>query len=198
MMIVTKHLSKNITYATVFISFLMASPVLYAADPVPTASAPLSEHSSVKPSTSATPNTNPVKPAASTTLPDQPPVADDNKIAIVNRPLIAGLWEMNIPNARCKEYYNFMENGEVVVKSGAEWTYGNYVYQLPALAGTGTPILAMKIKYDNLETDCSGNAIDQRGEEQQQFVKWLSQSSIEFCATEDGKQCFADLRRISP
>lgn len=194
-------LSKNIKYSAALITIFMASSLVYAADQAATKQEPLHDHSSLEQSTSDQPAAVPVKPepAKPSTLPEQTPAPiDENKIVIVNRPLIAGLWEMSIPNARCKEYYNFMENGEVVVKSGEEWTYGNYAYQLPALADTGSPILAIKIKYDNLKTDCSGNSIDQRGEEQQQFVKWNSKSTVQFCATEDGKQCFADMRRISP
>jgi hypothetical protein len=91
-----------------------------------------------------------------------------------------------------------MEKGDVVIKSGAEWTYGNYVYQVPAASEPGTPILAMRIQYDNLQTDCSGNAIDQRGEDQQQYVKWTGPSSMEFCGTQDGSQCFASLKRVLP
>ncbi|RYY79570.1 MAG: hypothetical protein EOO69_06060 [Moraxellaceae bacterium] len=122
----------------------------------------------------------------------------DNKIVIVSRPQVTGLWAMTIPGAQCIEYYNFMEKGDVVIKSGAEWTYGKYVYQVPAVAEPGSPVLAMRIQYDNLQTDCSGNAIDQRGEDQQQYVKWTGSSSMDFCTTPDGSQCFASLRRVLP
>lgn len=122
----------------------------------------------------------------------------DNKIVIVSRPQVTGLWAMTIPGAQCIEYYNFMEKGDVVIKSGAEWTYGKYVYQVPDVAEPGSPVLAMRIQYDNLKTDCSGNAIDQRGEDQQQYVKWTGASSMEFCTTQDGAQCFASLRRVLP
>lgn len=193
------YLSKHIKPAVVLVSGLfVSSTAIYAAeDKVKTA--PLHQHSSVKqPQPEALKTTSNDQSTQQASLPEQAPALDENKVVIVNRPLIAGLWEMRIPNAKCNEFYNFMENGEFVVKSGEEWTYGNYVYQLPALADTGHPILAMKIKYDNLKTDCSGNSIDQRGEEQQQYVVWTGQSTARFCATEDGKQCFAEVRRITP
>ena len=40
----------------------------------------------------------------------QPKTAVKSDIELVNRPLIAGLWGMTIPNATCIEYYNFKLN----------------------------------------------------------------------------------------
>ncbi|WP_051526536.1 hypothetical protein [Alkanindiges illinoisensis] len=161
---------------------------------------PLHEHSSVEPQALAV-QPSPNQPAP-TSVPEQSESVEapeqDNKIVIVSRPQVTGLWAMTIPGAQCIEYYNFMEKGDVVIKSGAEWTYGKYVYQVPAVAEPGSPVLALRIQYDNLQTDCSGNAIDQRGEDQQQYVKWTGPSSMDFCTTQDGAQCFASLRRILP
>lgn len=183
------------------------------------ASTPLHEHSSVKPvadvlksdpkqvmptlvpeqnESETQPKASMPKTASSKMVKQEEPDQDDNKIVIVARPQIAGLWGMTIPNAHCIEYYNFMENGDVVVKSGKEWTYGKYLYQVPAQSEPGSPVLVMQIKYDNLEADCSGNAIDQRGEQQQQYVKWTDSSSMEFCGAQDGAQCFASLKRVLP
>lgn len=141
--------------------------------------------------------------ALPTALPDG---ADDvtdaapktGRVSVVNRPLIAGLWGMSIPGAQCVEYYNFMENGEVAIKSNGEWTYGVYEYQLPETLDSGSPVLGMKIKYDNLQADCSGNAIDQTGEVQQHYVKWNNKSDIQFCGTEDGKECYVSLKKVLP
>lgn len=145
------------------------------------------------------PETAPSKTTLSETMQkDDESDQNDNKIVIVARPQIAGLWGMTIPDAQCIEYYNFMENGDVVVKSGKEWSYGKYLYQVPAQSEPGSPVLVMQIKYDNLQTDCSGNAIDQRGEQQQQYVKWTGSSSMEFCGAQEGKQCFASLKRVLP
>jgi hypothetical protein len=183
---------------------LLLTSTLQAAEPVepPVTSspAPLHEHSSIEPASTVTPAVA-TKPAP-TSVPEQtaaPTMEEENKIVIVNRPQVSGLWAMTIPGARCVEYYNFMENGEVVVQSGAEWTYGTYVYQVPAVAEPGLPVLAMRIQYDNLQTDCSGNAIDQRGEEQQQYVKWTGPSSMQFCAGQEASShCFASLNRVLP
>ncbi len=142
------------------------------------------------------------KPVQSTLIPSEGALNDatpkTGRISIVNRPLIAGLWGMSIPGAKCVEYYNFMESGEVAIKSDAEWTYGAYEYQLPETLDSGTPVLGMKIKYDNQQADCSGNAIDQSGEIQQHYVKWISKNDIEFCGTEDGKECYVALRKVLP
>lgn len=183
---------------------LLLTSTLQAAEPVEPAvtssPAALHEHSSIEPASTVTPAVA-TKPAP-TSVPEQtaaPAMEDENKIVIVNRPQVSGLWAMTIPGARCVEYYNFMEKGEVVVKSGAEWTYGTYVYQVPAVAEPGLPVLAMRIQYDNLQTDCSGNAIDQRGEEQQQYVKWTGPSSMQFCAGQEASShCFASLNRVLP
>ncbi|XID75970.1 hypothetical protein ACF3NA_05460 [Alkanindiges sp. WGS2144] len=203
--------------SSVFLGIMLCSSLSQAADKInaeaesneqvatAAVSKPLHEHSSIKPDADVIPVQPKEKALAS--VPEQseqtealsePLDLPENKIVISNRPQVTGLWGMTIPGARCIEYYNFMENGEVVVKSGEEWSYGNYLYQVPALAESGSPVLAIQIKYDNLETDCSGNAVDQRGEQQQQYVKWTSASSMEFCGTKEGTQCFASLRRVLP
>jgi hypothetical protein len=118
---------------------------------------------------------------------------------LVDRPLIAGLWAMPIPEKNCIEYYNFREDGQFVVKSAGEWTAGEYQYDLPDVSDNSLPMLTLKIKSDNLATDCSGNAIDQSNEVQRQFVRWnVNQRSIEFCGTAEGQQCVLALNRLLP
>jgi hypothetical protein len=118
---------------------------------------------------------------------------------LVDRPLIVGLWEMPIPNKACIEYYNFREDGGFVVKSAGEWTTGEYQYDLPEINDNSLPMLTMKIKSDNLATDCSGKAVDQSNEVQRQFVRWnTDQRSIEFCETAEGQQCVLALARLLP
>jgi hypothetical protein len=121
-------------------------------------------------------------------------------IEVVNRPLIAGLWGMKIPNANCTEYYNFKENGEFFVKSSGEKSLGKYVYQLPEMGAMATtlPQLTLGILYDNGDTDCSGNKINQTGEVHQEYVKWLSASRIQFCSTVDGRICQLELQKVLP
>ena len=157
----------------------------------PTADVMQSKMSAQKPVSVPEQNESEKIPAGSMEMPE-------NKIVIVSRPQVSGLWGMTIPGAKCLEYYNFMENGDVVIKSDKEWTYGKYIYQVPTQPEPGLPVLVMQIKYDNLEADCSGNAVDQRGEQQQQYVKWTGTSSMEFCGTQEGTQCFASLRRVLP
>lgn len=125
-------------------------------------------------------------------------VQPEGKVDIVNRPVIAGLWAMTIPGIHCTEYYNFLENGNFVVKSAEEWSAGIYGYQLAEQGDTTPPIIALRIQYDNLKKDCSGNVSDQRGEEFQHYVKWLTESNIAFCDAADGKKCFATLKKILP
>ncbi len=121
-------------------------------------------------------------------------------IEVVNRPLIAGLWGMKIPNANCTEYYNFKENGEFLVKSSGEKSVGKYLYQLPEMGATATtlPQLTLGIFHDNGETDCSGNQVNQTGEIHQEFVKWVSSSRIKFCSTVDGNSCKLVLDKVLP
>ncbi len=120
------------------------------------------------------------------------------QVKMVNRPQIAGLWGTIIRPKRCIEYYNFKENGQVVVKNAGEWSLGKYMYQLPDMdeMSVTLPQLAMVILYDSNVMDCSGSNINQRGDVQQQFVKWINPSHIQFCATGDGKQCPLDLYRV--
>lgn len=128
---------------------------------------------------------------------EAPPVAD--RIVVKNRPLIAGLWAMTIPNKTCIEYYNFMEDGRFLIKSAQEWTTGTYEYVLPALGDSTLPLLTMTIRYDNNAVDCSGNQVDQSNEVQRQFVRWdQHQRQIEFCGTPEGEECLLALKRVLP
>ena len=199
-----KHLQKLIISTTVA-SMAAFSLQAFAAEAVPPSKAVVEPAKTIKDTAAqaVTPGKEDVKkPVQATLIPSEDALADagpkTGRISIVNRPLIAGLWGMNIPGAKCVEYYNFMENGEVAIKSAGEWTYGVYEYQLPETQDSGSPVLGMKIKYDNLQADCSGNAIDQSGEIQQHYVKWIGKSDIEFCGTEDGKECYVSLRKVLP
>lgn len=123
-----------------------------------------------------------------------------NDIELVSRPLIAGLWGMRIPNVSCIEYYNFKEDGQFIVKSSGEWSLGKYVYQLPDMEAMSKslPQLSMGILYDSNAVDCSGNQVNQTGEVQQEFVKWISPTHIQFCPNPDGKQCLLNLHKVLP
>lgn len=127
-------------------------------------------------------------------------VQKDNSIGVYTRPEILGLWGMDIPqNKKCVEYYNFRNGNEVVVNSAKEWSIGQFDYQpSPDNTLTKLPTLMMQVNYENNEMDCSGNQIDQSGELSQYFVKWNSPNQINFCATEQGNDCFATLKRILP
>ena len=124
----------------------------------------------------------------------------ENNIRVVVRPEILGLWGMEIPNnKKCIEYYNFRGGNEFVVNSAKEWSVGLYEYQPPQEARSGLlPTLVMQVNYDNNEKDCSGNQVDQTGELSQYFVQWSNPNQINFCATEQGGQCFAQLNRVLP
>ncbi|MEB3766562.1 hypothetical protein FXN70_02200 [Acinetobacter sp. MD2] len=122
---------------------------------------------------------------------------DTDSINIVVRPAIAGLWGMQIPNKSCVEYYNFKSGNQVIVKSAGEWSTGVYDYQ-PSNENKNLGALAMQIKYDNNQTDCSGNKEDQSGEATQYFVKWQNTDTIQFCTADKVSQCFVTLRRVLP
>ena len=120
-------------------------------------------------------------------------------INIITRPEIMGLWGMEIPaNKQCVEYYNFRQNNEVVIKSAKEWSIGQYQYQPQNNRSEQLPALVMQIKYDNNEVDCSGVQNDQAGEVQHFFVKWVNKEQIQFCASNNGENCFATLNRSLP
>lgn len=124
----------------------------------------------------------------------------ENLIGVYTRPEILGLWGMNIPqNKKCVEYYNFRKGNEVVVNSAQEWSIGQFDYQpSPDNTLTKLPTLLIQVNYENNAIDCSGNRVDQAGELSQYFVKWNTPNQIDFCATEQGKDCFATLKRVLP
>jgi hypothetical protein len=133
------------------------------------------------------------------TADDQVQESTATNYRVTTRPEIVGLWGMEIPNNRkCREYYNFKSNNEVVIKSGAEWSTGVYDYQPSQDQGVQLPALILQVKYDNNEVDCSGNQSDQTGEISQYFVQWQNPSTISFCSNEKAEQCFATLRRVLP
>ncbi|MFT4020559.1 MAG: hypothetical protein QM666_03465 [Acinetobacter sp.] len=122
--------------------------------------------------------------------------ADD--ITIVVKPQIAGLWKMPIPdNKKCVEYYNFKSGNQVIIKSANEWSTGVYEYQ-PSPNNKELGALALQVKYDNNQKDCSGRVEDQTGEISQYFVKWQDQSTIQFCTSEALDRCIVTLHRVLP
>lgn len=133
--------------------------------------------------------------------PDTAPLANANNsdnITIVVRPEIAGLWGMEIPNnKKCVEYYNFKSGNQVIIKSAGEWSTGIYDYQ-PSPNDKRLGALALQVKYENNEKDCSGHKEDQTGEVSQYFVKWQNADTIQFCTAEKTSKCFVTLRRVLP
>ena len=126
-------------------------------------------------------------------------LARANEVRAISRPEIMGLWGMEIANnKKCVEYYNFRGMSEVVIKSNQEWSYGLYGYLPSEDHKEHLPVLALQIKYDNNQMDCSGQTVDQTGEVSQYFVKWENDHTINFCANEKGDKCFATLRRVLP
>lgn len=125
------------------------------------------------------------------------PPAPANDIVIVTRPAIYGLWAMALPNTTCKEFYNFKENNAVVVNSAAEWSTGMYEYQ-PSVEDNKIGALAIQMKFDNNQKDCSGEAIQQSGELSQYYVRWQDPNNIQFCSSADPKQCPVALKRLLP
>lgn len=123
---------------------------------------------------------------------------NDNSINIVVRSQIVGLWGMEIPNnKKCVEYYNFKSNNQVIIKSAAEWSTGIYEYQSsPENSKIGA--LALQVKYDNNQKDCSGHQQDQAGEVSQYFVQWRNINTIQFCTSEKQDKCVVTLRRVLP
>ena len=137
---------------------------------------------------------------AKTQVPNNPTAPNVSKINVDTRPEILGLWGMVIPsNKKCVEYYNFRGGNQVVINSAKEWSIGAYDYQpSPDNSMTKLPTLAIQVKYENNEKDCSGFKEDQTGEMSNVFVRWENSNSIDFCADEKGDKCFVSLHRIPP
>lgn len=123
--------------------------------------------------------------------------APKEDINILVRPAIYGLWGMQLPKNKCIEYYNFKTNGKVVVNSASEWSTGIYQYQ-PSDDNKNIGALALQIKYDNNQKDCSGQQINQAGEVSQYFVHWQDPNTIQFCDSPEANNCFIGLKRILP
>ncbi|WP_269914592.1 hypothetical protein [Acinetobacter sp. HY1485] len=121
----------------------------------------------------------------------------ENDINIMIRPAIYGLWGMKIPENQCIEYYNFKNNGQAIIHSAKEWSTGIYEYQ-PSDENNEIGALALQIKYDNNEKDCSNQQINQTGEVSQYFIHWKDDNNIQFCDSAKGTKCFADLKRVLP
>lgn len=127
------------------------------------------------------------------------PQISESKIEIITNSDLMGTWGMEIPsNKSCTEFYNFRSNNELIIKSAEEWSIAQYQYQPPNNRSELLPVLALQIKYDNNEKDCSGVQVDQTGELQQFFIKWIDNKKIQFCASNKGENCFATLNKLLP
>ncbi len=97
-------------------------------------------------------------------------------------------------NNQCRELYNFSEDNEMSAVSGKEVTYGRY---LITHVEQGLPIIAMKTTYDNNETDCSGNQVDQTDDALIAFLKHDG-NNMQWCADSEGAECFMDFYKVLP
>ncbi|WP_237412048.1 hypothetical protein [Acinetobacter nectaris] len=151
---------------------LISSTIIFAANPAPIA----------KNNASSVNNAN---------------TADD--ITIVTRPVIYGLWGMEVPNnKKCTEFYNFKTANQLVINSAAEWATGVYEYQPSPDNDIKSGALAIQMKFDNNQPDCSGHRTELNSDVSQYYIHWKDQNSIQFCASADGDHCFANLKRILP
>lgn len=145
-----------------------------------------------------TTNTNNTSNTTNTSNNSQTEV-ERSPIRIEMHPEIMGLWGMAIPNnSSCVEFYNFRNANEVAINSGKEWSYAEYDYQPSLDPEQKLSALVMQIRFDNNQVDCSGHQQDQTDETARYFVKWINPNHIQFCATEKGQQCVANLRRVLP
>ena len=114
-------------------------------------------------------------------------------------PNIAGQWQLQLDKpdpmqASCQERYNFGRDQQFIGSSGQEFTYGKYLY---SATGDGLPALAIQTQYDNNETDCSGNRVDQTGDILVAYVKQQGEQ-MQWCKDSEGKQCDMTLSRVLP
>ncbi|MFB2539110.1 hypothetical protein [Acinetobacter sp. c3-l95] len=120
------------------------------------------------------------------------------------RPNIVGLWAMPIiapeTGKQCVEYYNFLSDGQLLVKSADEWSIGRYAIELPSLDSEAKLAnMVLEVRYDNNEADCSGKREDQTGERQMFFAKLdVEKNHLDFCADDMGQECFAGLSKVLP
>ncbi len=118
-------------------------------------------------------------------------------------PAIAGTWEIELnEGATCKEMYNFGKDGRLTTTSGAEHTFGEYRFMyLENNEAVKYPVLAMITDYDNNQTDCSGNQVDQAGHSLAVFVKLNARhnpTKMQWCEDEEGQVCTATLHKLLP
>ncbi len=127
------------------------------------------------------------------------PATPANPITVVARPLIAGLWVYQTPQMRCGEYYNFDEQGGVLIQSGAEWSQGSYSLDLPEAGDNEWPVLTFKILHENNEVDCSGQQENQSGQTQRQYVRVMDNGRrMQFCGQPNHSDSCIGLNRILP
>ncbi len=98
------------------------------------------------------------------------------------------------PATQCRELYYFAADNEMWAVSGKERTYSRY---LITHRDEGLPIIAIKTIYDNNEVDCSGNQIDQTDEAMIAFLNHEG-NEMQWCADEEGTECYMNFRRVLP
>lgn len=124
------------------------------------------------------------------------PQAQEAKVSTYELPAITGQWLLALDKAKpgCQERYNFGRNQQFFGASGAEFTYGKYLF---SPTSDGLPALAIQTQYDNNAIDCSGNQVDQAGEIMVTYIKQTG-DTIQWCADSAGKKCEMTLRRVLP
>lgn len=126
----------------------------------------------------------------------------NDKISTYELPAVAGLWQIELDNPiheNCQERYNFGRDGKLTTTSGKERTIGSY--RLQHFEDFPLPVLAMTTKFDNNETDCSGNQVNQAGNSAAMFVKFDSRhdpKKMQWCSDPDGQVCTSTLTKVLP
>ncbi|MBF7691538.1 MULTISPECIES: hypothetical protein [Acinetobacter] len=134
-----------------------------------------------------------------TTQPKATPNVTADDITIVPRPVIYGLWGIELPNnKKCMEFYNFKTGNRLVINSASEWATGVYDYQPSPDNNVKVGALAIQMKFDNNQPDCSGQRTEVNTDVAQYYVHWKDQNNLQFCTSADGNQCFVNLKRILP
>lgn len=98
------------------------------------------------------------------------------------------------PSKICRELYAFDRDNFMRTSSANEVTYGNYVVLTHE---EGLPILILKTIYDNNEVDCSGNQVDQTGEQVIAYIK-EDGNTMQWCGDKLGEKCHIRFERVLP
>lgn len=99
-----------------------------------------------------------------------------------------GTWTVYNAKTQCTESYQFAKPGQFTYTTKQKKMAGEFAV-LRSKEPQNLDVLAMKVKTDNKQAGCGGQAVDYTNADIRLSLKWSSAKTAELCTDAVGKQC---------